>query len=192
MKYEKDLYLIQQIFATIFTLSNKLQVKGDEFLGSLTTRQLMAMMAILHLPKGNATHSNIAKMLGTTRQSVKQLMLILENKGYIVTSLSIQDRRASDIQITESGRSAILASAEQSIVLFTDMFSKFTTQDLESLWILLKKLHDYDGCEQLNFEENVEYGSDEELTESQQETIKNFENSRAKIEKEGKSNEQKK
>lgn len=189
MKYEGDLYLIQQIFATVFTLSNKLQVKGDQSLNSLTSRQLMAMIAILHLPNGKSTHSNIAKMLGTTRQSVKQLISLLEDKGYVVSAPSAQDKRASDIQITDSGRAALLISAEQSIGLFTKMFSKFTTKELENLWMLLRKLYYYDGSEQLNFEENVEYGTNEGFTESQLQTIEKFEASRAKIEKECKSYE---
>ncbi|WMJ86940.1 MarR family winged helix-turn-helix transcriptional regulator [Anaerocolumna sp. MB42-C2] len=185
MKYEKDLYLIQQIFATIFTLSNKIQVKGDQSLNSLTTRQMMLMTAILHLPNGKATHSNLAKMLGSTRQSVKQLISILENKGYIVSVPSALDKRATEIQITDTGKTAVMISAEQSIHLFTEMFSKFTTRELELLWLLLKKLYYYDGNEPLNFEENINYGDSEDFTESQLQTLEKFDARRAKIEMEG-------
>jgi hypothetical protein len=50
MNNYKALYLIQQIYATLFSLTNKLQIKGDEFCEQITSRQFMALVAIIHLP----------------------------------------------------------------------------------------------------------------------------------------------
>lgn len=185
MKYERDLYLIQQIFATIFTLSNKLQVTGDEAMNPLTTRQLMAMIAILHLPDEKSNHSNIAKMLGTTRQSIKQLITSLEKKGYLSCEPSSYDKRASSIKITDSGKLIVLDSTEKSTILLTKMFSKFTVEELEEFFRLLRKLYCFDKEERLNFEENVDFGVGDVLTDSQQKALELFEISRHNIAKEG-------
>nr|WP_319488551.1 MarR family transcriptional regulator [uncultured Caproiciproducens sp.] len=187
MNYEKDLYLMQQIYATIFALANKIQVKGDQSLQILTSRQMMTMAAIIHLPGGKATYNNIAKKLGTTRQSVKQLIALMEKKGFVVTIPSEQDKRASNVQITELGQKAILICEGRSLGLITDIFSQFTTQDMEILWELLKKLYSYDGVEQDGFEENMDYGAKEPFMESQLQANEKFKISRAKIEKEAKS-----
>jgi DNA-binding MarR family transcriptional regulator len=187
MDYENDLYLMQQIYATIFALANKIQVKGDQSLQILTSRQMMTMAAIIHLPGGKATYNNIAKKLGTTRQSVKQLIALMEKKGFVVTIPSEQDKRASNVQITESGQKAILICDVRSLGLITDNFSQFTTQDMKILWELLKKLYSYDGVEQDGFEENMNYGAEEPLKDVQLQANEKFKISRAKIKKDAKS-----
>lgn len=53
----KELYVIQQIYGTLFALANKLQTKGDAYLSGITSRQFMVMLAILHLPEGRRRSS---------------------------------------------------------------------------------------------------------------------------------------
>lgn len=81
MEYTQVTFLMQQTYATLFSLANKLQVKGDQFLKHFTSRQLMAMIAIGHLPEGEASLNNIARMLGSTKQTVKQLIMLIEANG---------------------------------------------------------------------------------------------------------------
>lgn len=108
----KALFLIQQIYATLFSLTNKIQIKGDEYCEPLTSRQLMAMVAIIHLLENETTLNNIAKKLGTTKQSVKQLITNLENKGYVITVPSQYDKRAVNVKITKAGTDAMMIGAE--------------------------------------------------------------------------------
>lgn len=184
MDHEKDLYLMQQIYSTIFALANKIQAKGDQSLQILTARQMMAMVAIIHLPGEKANYNNIAKKLGTTRQSVKQLIALMEKKGYIVTIPSDQDKRAANVQITEPGKEVLMVCDGRSLSLLTDIFSRLSTQDMETLWRLLKKLYSYDGVEQDGFEENMNFGGEEPPTESKLQANEKFEISRTKMERE--------
>jgi DNA-binding MarR family transcriptional regulator len=170
----RDLFLMQQTYATLFSVTNKLQVKGDQYIGELTSRQMMVMVAIVHLPEDETTIINIARKLGTTKQSVKQLITILEKKGFTVSVPSRQDGRAVNIKITEAGRNASILSAERSFRFFADVFDRFTTQEMETLWVLLKKLYRFDGEEQDGFEEAVDYGAEDGFTPSQQEAIDEF------------------
>ena len=39
----KELFLMQQAYATLFSLSNKVQMIGDKYFEDLTSRQYMAM-----------------------------------------------------------------------------------------------------------------------------------------------------
>ena len=147
------LFVMQQVYATLFSLTNKLQIRGDERLEGLTSRQLMTMIAIIHLPEDETTLNNIARKLGTSKQNVKQLVANLENRNYVVTLPSEQDRRSYNIRITEPGKESLLKNGEIGNNLFLDMFKDFSTEELETLWGLLKKLYRFDGEEQDGFEE---------------------------------------
>ena len=158
----RELFLMQQTYATLFSLLNKLQIKGDKYLGSLTSRQLMAMIAIIHLPEEETTLNNIARKLGNTKQSVKQLITILENKGYVMSLPSQQDKRAVNVIITDSGKRATMECSEKGIYFFLDLFNDFTMEEMELLWGFLKKLYRFDGEEQDGFEEEANLGMTED------------------------------
>lgn len=174
----RDIFLIQQIYATLFSLSNKLQIQGDKYSEGLTSRQFMAMLAVIHLSENETTLNNIARKLGTTKQSVKQLITIIENKGYIMTIPSDQDKRAVNVKITESGRKAMLHCYEKSLNFLADISKNLTTDEMETLWNLLKKLYCFDGEERDEFVENIQLQMDIEETDLQIRAIKEFERRR--------------
>lgn len=155
MDNHREIFLMQQTYATLFSLANKLQVKGDKYLENLTSRQFMAMLAIAHLQEDETTLNNIARKLGTTKQSVKQLITIIENKGYVITIPSQKDKRAVNVKITESGKRVMLECGERGLKFFANLFKDFTTEEMEILWGLLKKLYRFDGEQQDGFEEEI-------------------------------------
>ncbi len=157
MNTPRDLFLRQQTYATLFSLANKIQVKGDQRLEYFTGRQMMAMIAILHLPEGEASLNNIARKLGTTKQSVKQLITLIEKNGYVATVPSQRDKRAVNVVITPAAKQALLVDNEAGLLFFEDLFHEFSQAELETLWTLLKKLYRFDGEEQDGFEEEAEY-----------------------------------
>lgn len=175
MNNYKALYLIQQIYATLFSLTNKLQIKGDEFCEQITSRQFMALVAIIHLHENETTLNNIARKLGTTKQSVKQMITILENKGFILTVPSQYDKRAVNVRITESGTKAMMVCAEKSMGFFGNLSRDFSIEEMEILWTLLKKLYRFDGEEQDGFEENADFDMGENTPEIEERALKEFE-----------------
>jgi Transcriptional regulators len=170
----REIFLMQQTYATLFSLANKLQVQGDKYFHGLTSRQFMTIIAIAHLPEDETTIINIARKLGTTKQSVKQLINAMEEKGYITIVPSQKDKRAVNVQITESGKKIAMECSEKGLHLFTDLFRNFTTDEIETLWSLLKKLYSFDGEEQDGFEENVQLEMDEDLMAAQERALKEF------------------
>ncbi len=155
MEYTQVTFLMQQTYATLFSLANKLQVKGDQFLKHFTSRQLMAMIAIGHLPEGEASLNNIARMLGSTKQTVKQLIMLIEANGYVVTEPSQRDKRAVNVVITEAGKEALLEDGLLGMSFFNELFHEFSVEEIEILWNLLKKLYHFDGEDQAGFESDM-------------------------------------
>ncbi len=162
----RELFLMQQVWATLFSAANKIQATGDQYFKKLTSRQIMTMIAILHLPKDQTTLNNIARKLGTTKQSVKQLVTIMERKGFVETVPSMLDGRAVNVHITDLGMNALSACGEKSFSFFADLFEQLTAEELETLWDLLKKLYRFDGEEQDGFEEEVDMGMGDGLSGS--------------------------
>lgn len=175
MDYLRDLFLMQQTYATLFSLANKLQVKGDQNLKELTSRQYMVMVAIAHLPEDKITINNIARKLGTTKQSVKQMITIMEKKDYIIITPNQHDKRAVNVKITESGRKVLLEVSEKGIYFLANLFKDFSTEELEILWNLLKKLYHFDGKEQDGFEEEGHLELDKDQISFQTSVMKEFE-----------------
>lgn len=156
MEYTRRSFLMQQAYATLFSLANKLQVKGDQMLKYFTSRQLMVMIAIGHLPEGEASLNQIARMLGTTKQTAKQLTSLIEEHGYVVSEPSQLDRRAVNIRITKEGKAALLEDGMRGMEYFSTLFHDFSTEELETLWNLLKKLYRFDGEQQAGFEDEFQ------------------------------------
>lgn len=156
MKYEKelhDLFLMQQTYATMFSLTNKLQIAGDNCLNGMTIRQYMTVVAILHLAEDETTINNIAKKLGTSKQNANRMISSIERLGYISSFQSKKDKRATNIQLTETGKEKMVECSEQIINFMADVFHTFSTSQLETLWELLKKLYCFDGEKHDGFEE---------------------------------------
>jgi DNA-binding MarR family transcriptional regulator len=160
MENSKKLFLWQQTFTTLLSVSNKLQVYGDKYISKLTVRQLMAAIAIAHLPKGEASLNGIAKKLGTTKQNIKQLINAMEKKGYVVITPSAKNKRAYNVEITKSGQLAFMESYKHGIGLLKELFKDFSVDELEALWGALKKLYSFDGEEQDGLEESAQQYSD--------------------------------
>ncbi|CAG9614685.1 hypothetical protein BACCIP111899_03918 [Bacillus rhizoplanae] len=158
----KELHFMQQSYATLFSVVNKIQTRGDEYMEILTARQHMALIAIAHLPIESTTLINIAKKLGTTKQTANKLTTSLVKKGYVKTMPSKMDKRSINIEITPEGKKALIACSEKSTYFLADMFHDFTTDEIKTFWELLQKLYRFDGEEQDGFEENANLEVDEQ------------------------------
>lgn len=160
MDYSKELYLLhimQQAFSSLISVSNKLQITGDQYCEPLTSRQYMTMLAVLHLPKDETTLINIAKKLGTTKQNITQLVKSLEKKEFVSIMPSEKDKRAVNVSLTELGMDTIVKCGKDAGVNFmADIFKDFTKEEIEVLWKLLIKLYAFDGVEMDGFEEQVQ------------------------------------
>ncbi len=157
MEYTREMFLWQQTYATLFSVSNKLQVKGDKALESLTSRQLMALIAIIHLPKGEASLNRIAKKMGTTKQNAKQLVDAMEKKGFVKIIPSETDKRAYNIEISEERKNDFIECYMRGMNFFMEIFKGFSESELESFWSMLKKLYCFDGETQDGFEEAANF-----------------------------------
>jgi len=150
-----ELYLMQQVYATLFCVANKMQAFSDEKLGNISSRQQMALTAIVHLSPEDTTLKNIAAMLGTSKQNTNRLLGSLQKKGCIETSISTKDKRSINVRLTETGEQLLHEGAEISIYAMAEIFRELSKEDLETLWSLLKKTSRFDGIPYLGFDADM-------------------------------------
>lgn len=153
-------YYIQQIFSTIFYLSNKIQVQGDKLDERITVRQWMLLLTILHLPENEASYSQIADKMGCSKQNVKHIAQSLEKKNYIVWEKSKTDKRAVNVKITKDCLEIMKQYYEKGNEFMNTIFKDFDGGELETLWKLLKKIANYDGSSWTGYEERVNFSKE--------------------------------
>lgn len=173
-KEMRELFLIQQIFGTLFSVTNKIQTVGDGRLRPLSVRQLMIMISIIHLPEEETTLKNIAKMMETSKQNTNKLVSGLKSKGYLEIRPSKTDKREINISITNTGKQLALECTEKSLALFAEVFKDFSEGELELLWKLLKKLYCFDGEIHDKFEEEAVLDAEENTKEWQEKAFMSF------------------
>ena len=94
-KLERKAY----IFGVIFTLSNKLQVLGDEFDENITTKQWFFILGVSKF-QDPPTISEVANHIGYSRQNAKRIATALQKTGYVMISKDKNDARALRIELT--------------------------------------------------------------------------------------------
>jgi len=158
--YNKELHLLhlmQQVYSSLISVSNKLQTTGDKYCVPLTSRQYMTVLAMLHLPEEETTIVNIANKLGATKQNVTQLIGSLEKKGLVAIVPSKKDRRAVNVRLTDLGLETMVnCGSNMTVDFMADVFNGFGEKELETLWNLLIRLYRFDGAEMDGFEDDVE------------------------------------
>ena len=90
----------QRVFGRIFLLSNQLQIEGDKLTQELTLKQWFLLLLLYKRNMEKPTINSLSAVMGVTRQSVKKMVSILEEKEFITVSKSIDDSRALCIQPT--------------------------------------------------------------------------------------------
>ena len=128
------------IFGSIFTLSNKLQVLGDRFDSSLTVKQWL-LLAGIHNSRENApTISRVAEIIGNSRQNIKKMVLILENKGFVALENDSNDARVQKIRLTKKCLDYLAKREKGELEFLEQLFDGFQSVEINTLAKGMSKL----------------------------------------------------
>ena len=147
-------FYVEQIFATIFALNNKIQEHSNRLTDEITLRQFMLLLAIEHIPADECSYNRIAEKIGTSKQNVKQIVQSLEKKQYVIVTASTTDKRAVNVTMTKGGINAAVGFVKASKQMIKDTADNFTAEELSNLWDLLKRLYAFDGIEMKGFDQH--------------------------------------
>lgn len=115
------------LFGLFFAFSNRLQAAGDSFYQEITCKQFF-LLACMHLfPEEAPTAQDLAQVMGSSHQNVKQILNKLEKKGLVQIRTDQQDKRKLRIFLTpEAVKMAVYQEKEVQFLenLFQGISSK--------------------------------------------------------------------
>ncbi|MEW6623890.1 MAG: MarR family transcriptional regulator [Bacillota bacterium] len=130
------------IFASIFLLSNRLQVIGDQFLGSdgMTLRQWFLTVLILQFHDNPPTLGEVAELMGSSHQNVKQLALKLQQKDFLKFEKDEQDGRILRLKLTDKSRLYWKAREKEGERFIKELFQDLNESEVNAICNGFKKL----------------------------------------------------
>lgn len=135
-------YPEKYVFGGIFAIANKLQSIGDIFLEEITTKQWFLLAVIGQFFKETPPAiSEIAEIMGTSRQNVKQISLKLEKKGFVEIHRDKKDSRILRVNLTEKCMYYFENRNEKDEEFLKAIFKGFETKELFQLANSLDKFY---------------------------------------------------
>jgi DNA-binding MarR family transcriptional regulator len=128
------------IYGAIFSLANRMQVLGDKIDSLISTKQwfVLASVSVFSNPPPNI--GDIAKLLGTSRQNIKKITVILERKGYLKLQKDPNDLRNIQLILTDKCYEYFKSREQQENEYINIIFSGIDEKMLETLSSGMAKL----------------------------------------------------
>jgi DNA-binding MarR family transcriptional regulator len=118
------------IFTLIFMLSNQLQAIGDSFFREVSTKQWFVLLMLNIMQDYAPTLNELSEAVGSSHQNVKQLVLKLEQKGYVELSRDKEDARRLRIKATPKSMELNKAYQAENDRFIDRLFGGFKKEDL--------------------------------------------------------------
>lgn len=131
-----------EIFGKIFFLANRLEYLSDNELrkDGLTTKQWQLIAVTGKYFTYPPSVSEVAEVLSTTHQNVKQIALKLQEKGFISIEKDEKDRRVLRLRLTEKNKKYWESKSTEEIAFISSLFDGLTDQEIYDLYGLLNKV----------------------------------------------------
>ncbi len=89
------------LFGLLFAFQNRLQAVGDAFYEEITCKQFFLLACMQLFQEEAPTVQELAQLMGSSHQNVKQIVNKLERKGYVRVEEDPEDRRKLRIFFTD-------------------------------------------------------------------------------------------
>lgn len=118
------------LIGLLSAFDNRYQAKADSFFEEITWKQFFAIICI-DLCQGSPTIKELAEIMGSSHQNVKQILIKLESKGYVQMIIDEEDKRKQRIILTDKTRSFCAEHDEGSKRIVDKIFDGIAVQDIE-------------------------------------------------------------
>jgi len=128
----------QYIFASMFADANKLQTIGDHIFKDITMKQWFAIVCI-HFFDYSPNLNEIADRMGCSRQNVKKIISILEEKKLVEITSDKKDTRVSRISLTEKCFLMFKEREDIEKELISTLYKEFTSEEIDFMYRMFIK-----------------------------------------------------
>lgn len=109
------------LLGLLSAFDNRFQAMADKVMKEISWKQFFAIICI-NLCKENPTINELAEILGSSHQNVKQILLKLEKKGFVSIYTDTGDRRKQRIKLTDYCRTFCNKNEEITSQVLDQMF----------------------------------------------------------------------
>lgn len=117
------------LLGLLSAFDNRFQAVADKMIGEISWKQFFAIICI-NLCKESPTIKELAGILGSSHQNVKQILLKLERKGFVEISTDLNDKRKQRVQLTKKCLDFCNANDEKSGRAVELMFKGISKEQL--------------------------------------------------------------
>lgn len=137
----KETRRLAEVFGYLFVFCQRLEYIADSFLkkDNLTTKQLLTLIAIGNAFQSPPSFSEVADVLSTSYQNVKQIALHLEKRGFVEIVKDQKDRRRKLLKLTQVNDEFWEEREQENYENMTKLFSYLTKNEIAELDRLLTK-----------------------------------------------------
>ncbi|MEE1282677.1 MAG: MarR family transcriptional regulator [Acutalibacteraceae bacterium] len=130
------------LFGFFFAFNNRLQTAGDAFYEEITCKQFF-LLACMNLFSDTApTANDLAKIMGCSRQNVKEILTSLEKKGLVTLTQCETDKRKRTVTLTKKAEQIADKYKEKETEFLERLFDGATDEQIRSTYCFLSKLED--------------------------------------------------
>lgn len=117
------------LIGLLSAFDNSYQAKADSFFTEISWKQFFAIICI-NLCKESPTLKQLADIMGSTHQNVKQILNKLEKKGYIEIVPDQEDKRKQRILLTQKTAQFCNEHEEESNRIVGKIFEGIDVEDI--------------------------------------------------------------
>lgn len=117
------------LLGLLSAFDNRFQAFADKIIGEISWKQFFAIVCI-NMCKESPTIKELAGILGSSHQNVKQILIKLEKKGFVDIIADEQDRRKQRVKLTEKCLEFCGDNDEKSAKVMQMMFQGISEEQL--------------------------------------------------------------
>jgi len=138
---EVDISPQEYIYMSIHMLANRLQILGDRFDPTISSKQWHVLAVISKFDKKQPNIGDIANVLGTSRQNIKKIANILQQRGFIRMEKDKNDMRNILLCLTEKCGEYYKGREQMEREYLESIFSGLNDDELKNIKSGMTKLY---------------------------------------------------
>lgn len=145
MTREEQLFKQRYLFGSVFVTANTLQTVMDRILTTvgITSKQWLLLAVLEEFCADEApTLKEVATLMGTSHQNVKQIALKLQEKGFLAFEKDTNDKRIVRIRRVVSDQDFDDEHQEGALNFLDTLFKDFTAEEMDTTLKVLFEMNE--------------------------------------------------
>ena len=118
------------LIGLLSAFENRFQAVADSTMKEISWKQFFALICI-NMCKEKPTVKELAEIMGSSHQNVKQILLKLEKKGFVSITADESDKRKLRIELTEYCKEFCAKNDEMAMNIMRKMFEGVSNEQLQ-------------------------------------------------------------